>query len=237
MVSFNRAEKRHTAAIDGIMASRSLHKFAKGNLQAEGGILDLEDYEQYIDTLYVEDTFTAGGFDIWGPVNAIKPTAKQTARVNWREVVFDVYPIEVSNDNSVVDNEEAPVGRASLNSSGGVGVQIAQDLSRLQNGWAGEGSVPPTPAAIRDLLSVVMLLPTVISEPETEVDPDDGSVVLRWANEESSETFSLTFFGKGEVAGYLSSSAKMPAWKVRVTDGSQITSRLMSEDILDLVTG
>jgi hypothetical protein len=58
------------------------------------------------------------------------------------------------------------------------------------------------------------------TEPDVEIDPDDGSVVLRWFK--GSESFSLTFLGKGNVAGCYLPSTEPAAWRVPVGEASPI---------------
>ncbi|MCS4090047.1 hypothetical protein [Rhizobium sp. BK176] len=66
--------------------------------------------------------------------------------------------------------------------------------------------------------------------PEAEIDEDDHSIVLRWIG--NNETFSLTFLGKGFVAGCLSmENAVTPAWRYAVTEGQLLKDRFGVSDV------
>lgn len=61
---------------------------------------------------------------------------------------------------------------------------------------------------------------TFLKEPDVEVDLDDGSVILRWLR--AAESFSLTFLGKGNVAGCYLPSTEPAAWRVPVGEASTV---------------
>ncbi|WP_313602469.1 hypothetical protein [Rhizobium sp.] len=237
MASFNGAEKRYPNAIEGILAGQSLRNSTyeyEGNAE---DILVFEDDDQFAsaNSAYAY-SFSGGSYGLEPLFPRPRPLAPKSAVGFWREIQASLFVPEVSNDNSCVMITPSR-GKTSNVYSKEVVVQIVHDLSRLVDGWAGTDSVAPSYPVLLDLLSVSSLIPASIVEPETEVDPDDGSVILRWFNEDASESFSLTFLGKGEVAGYLSSNERLPAWKLKVSESSKITGKLISEAVLDLITG
>jgi hypothetical protein len=66
--------------------------------------------------------------------------------------------------------------------------------------------------------------------PEVEIDEDDLSIILRWIGD--NETFSLTFLGKGFVAGCLSKdSGVTPAWRYALTEGQLLKDRFGNSDV------
>lgn len=236
MAGFNTAEKKHANYIEGILASGNIHNFTNKRSLPPLDAPDFEDEDNFAHLIYADYGFISGSFDVCSTLNQARPFSKHTGRA-WQQLVFDVFLPEVSNDNCTSGVNDSHRVMAGSTQTAGIGVHIGQDLSRLVEGWAGEGSVAPSDEVIRDLLSVLTLLPPEVVEPDTEVDPDDGSVVLRWLNADATASFSLTFFGKGEVSGYLSSASRMPAWKYRVSDTPQLTGKLTSEEVFDLVTG
>ncbi len=114
-----------------------------------------------------------------------------------------------------------------------LGSRLLAELLRLRDGWAGEDSVKPKAAAIRDIFTTTLWMPANTSLPETEVDPDDGSVVLRWVGADAL-SFSLTFLGRGEVTGFLSTA---PAWKLKVSDSVNLTIMFCNSQIQSVMAG
>lgn len=120
------------------------------------------------------------------------------------------------------------------NANGGLSL-LVRDLGRLSNGWCGEDSVAPTERVLLDIQQVLSLVAGEIKVPETEVDPDDGMVVLRWSGEGYTATFSLTFPGTGYVTGYLSKAEKVPAWRYRTDDVLAIARHISSDEVASLI--
>jgi hypothetical protein len=76
---------------------------------------------------------------------------------------------------------------------------IVTELSRLTDGWAGQGTRAPTTSIIDDVdlvISVLNINPDNI--PEVQID-DDGATTLLWTDLDGS-LLTLEFFGKGYVA-------------------------------------
>jgi hypothetical protein len=88
---------------------------------------------------------------------------------------------------------------------------------------------------LEDIADVAALLPDEIEIPETEVDEDDGTVVLRWLSGDMRSSFSLTFMGLGSVAGYLSSDRHDPAWRIPLSERSRIVRVLGQEGVSALI--
>lgn len=114
-----------------------------------------------------------------------------------------------------------------------IGETVIRELARLAPGWAGPGSIAPTGRLLREILNVIVSLPFRTNPPETEVDPDDGAVVLRWSNTSNTQSFSLTFLGRGEVTGFLTGE---PAWKLKISDAINLAVKLGAPSIATVVT-
>ncbi|MBP1849708.1 hypothetical protein [Rhizobium halophytocola] len=111
---------------------------------------------------------------------------------------------------------------------------LTKELARLQVGWAGPDTVPPPDAVIQDILHVASCLPSNVSQPEAEVDPDDGSVVLRWLDKAGTGSFTLTFLGKGYVTGFASTSA-LSAWKMAVSEYGRLNNKFAEISVARLI--
>ncbi|MDW9478617.1 hypothetical protein GOB57_07860 [Sinorhizobium meliloti] len=85
-----------------------------------------------------------------------------------------------------------------------------------------------SPAIIADVTAVISNFVAPFSVPEAEIDEDDHSIVLRWVQDGNS--FSLSFFGKGFVCGYLiHPTAGGPAFRHEVGDSTWLTAVLNRE--------
>jgi hypothetical protein len=85
-----------------------------------------------------------------------------------------------------------------------------------------------------DVRTAISNIVTPFRLPEAEIDEDDHSIVLRWLG--ADETFSLTFLGKGYVAGCLSkATATVPAWRYEVGEGGLLKDRLTNPDVKRIV--
>lgn len=58
--------------------------------------------------------------------------------------------------------------------------RLQRDLDRLQDGWAGPGSIAPSDQAKRNVERLLSILPGIAHVPEVEVDEDCGDITLRW---------------------------------------------------------
>lgn len=87
---------------------------------------------------------------------------------------------------------------------------------------------------LEDIAAVVKFLPEQAAMPDVEVD-EDGTAVLRWFSGDMRNSFSLTFLGLGNVAGYLSSERMDPAWKLAISDEVNVLARLSNERVSALV--
>lgn len=235
MANYNGAEKRFPNAIEGMLASQGIGATAQKQRVVARDFFDMDD-EEIFDAIGFSDQ-NDGDADMFVTVRT-RPHVSKVPIHFWHDLKVIQHPLDNSNDNIFSPARVIDASRSWVSSHTylGLGQSIVRELSRLTAGWAGEGSVAPSNAVLRDMLTVTALLPVDTAEPETEVDPDDGSVVLRWLNADATSSFSLTFLGKGEVGGFLSSPVGLPAWKIRISDASQITGKLTNEGVLNLIS-
>ncbi|MBX5181678.1 hypothetical protein HJB88_03325 [Rhizobium sp. NZLR5] len=117
-----------------------------------------------------------------------------------------------------------------------IGQTISMELGRLRAGWAGEGTIAPGTKLILDIQNVAASFPAETSMPEIEVDPDDGSVILRWMSLDADCSLSLTFLGKREVTVFYSSPERsLNARKYLVTDAIGLSNRFNDDAVLALM--
>lgn len=98
---------------------------------------------------------------------------------------------------------------------------LLRTLETIEPGWAGAETVGPSPGVVADMRRVFASIPANIMVPDCEVDPDDGSVCLRW--DVGDNRLSLTFCGHGSVTGYLC-GIQVPARKYQTDDPILIAS-------------
>lgn len=190
------------------------------------------------------DLFDEDGLEIQDDLHPQTTTARspspfkreRTLRLLRHHEVSVIGPASVTVVTYGVQDQFAPESTPKIQRSHPAVAQVlVRELARLTVGWAGPGTVPPSDRVIHDILHVASCLPSGISLPEAEVDPDDGSVVLRWFSSDMSQSFSLTFLGRGEVTGFLSSPPATPAWKNKVLDAVNLTSKFNDEGVLALL--
>ncbi|TBD68308.1 hypothetical protein ELH16_08570 [Rhizobium ruizarguesonis] len=117
-----------------------------------------------------------------------------------------------------------------------VAQKVVRELGRLKNGWAGSGSVAPSANILRDIQLVASSLPSSTRSPDVEVDPDDGSVVLRWMQEGALRSFSLTFVGQGRVTGFYSADdSSAPAWRLKASDSIRLAIKFSADNVQSLL--
>lgn len=113
---------------------------------------------------------------------------------------------------------------------------LVRELGRLVSGWDGPDSVAPSERVLLDIQQVAASFPSTTRAPEAEVDPDDGTVILRWLNEGATRSFSLTFMGKGSVTGFYSAeNSAEPAWKFNVSDAIRLAIKFSADDVQSLL--
>jgi hypothetical protein len=101
---------------------------------------------------------------------------------NWIDVDFDFWTdfIEASVMTSgVARGIHAQPQSSSRLWSHTIGDYVDR-LGRMQDGWAGEDSKAPSPAAIRDLQALTPFFPLMTRTPEIEIEPSDGEIKLAW---------------------------------------------------------
>jgi hypothetical protein len=72
---------------------------------------------------------------------------------------------------------------------------ILEEIGRLKPGWAGNGSVAPHPGVVKDIQTIVALLPLGTKKPSVEVDPSDGEVKLAWRSDAEPRALAITVCG------------------------------------------
>ncbi|MBY3066217.1 hypothetical protein HFO74_22820 [Rhizobium laguerreae] len=118
-----------------------------------------------------------------------------------------------------------------------VAQKVVRELGRLKNGWAGLDSVAPSGNILRDIQLVASSLPSSTRSPDVEVDPDDGSVVLRWMQQAALRSFSLTFVGEGWVTGFYSADdSSAPAWRLKASDSIRLAIKFSPDNVQSLLT-
>lgn len=232
MANFYGAERPDFVRFGGLLA----------NLPYDEAVGSADDFDQNLD-LEPQEEIESHHFDhAVLRVNAKLVRARIVGglvrhQVGWKDLETAVQFIPSAADHERVFHslEKWPRRRHEPEFNNSFCMAIARDLGRLQAGWAGEGSVAPSTETIRDFFRVATLLPADTREPEAEVDPDDGSVTLRWLSEGATESFSLTFFGRGEVIGFLSTSPAEPAWKINVGEFALLSEKLGQEKIANVI--
>ncbi len=115
--------------------------------------------------------------------------------------------------------------------------KLVRELGRLTNGWSGPDSIAPSANVLRDIQLVSSSLPSFTRTPEAEVDPDDGSVVLRWIDGDASRSFTLTFVGQGGVTGFYSADdSSTPAWRLKASDSIRLAIKFSADNVQTLLT-
>lgn len=131
----------------------------------------------------------------------------------------------------------ARLNQWSSGSHPGMAQKVVRELGRLTDGWAGPDSVAPSANILRDIQLVASSLPSSTRTPDAEVDPDDGSVVLRWMQEGALRSFSLTFVGQGGVTGFYSADdSSDPAWRLKASDSIRLAIKFSADNVQTLIT-
>ncbi len=112
--------------------------------------------------------------------------------------------------------------------------KVLTELGRLQDGWAGVGSVSPSSDVLRDVEHVIAALDQEIETPQFEIDPDDGSVTMFWQG--GSQAFSLIVSGNGSISGVLSPYQSVYApWTLPAAEIEKIAGKLQNELVQSLI--
>ncbi len=106
--------------------------------------------------------------------------------------------------------------------------KVVLELGKLKDGWAGEGSIAPSKATIKDVGAVLDLLPINAAMPLVEVEEDDGTVSLRWLASDGQRSFSLVCRGAGRVTGVVATidPPRSSPWSADISDEVKIASKL-----------
>ncbi|MBY3150816.1 hypothetical protein HFO56_00035 [Rhizobium laguerreae] len=87
-----------------------------------------------------------------------------------------------------------------------------------------------------DVRAVISNIVTPFRLPDAEIDEDDQSIVLRWTGD-GNETFSLTFLGKGFVAGCLSKeNPSSPAWRRAVDEAGPLQKSFRNSEVTKIIS-
>lgn len=141
----------------------------------------------------------------------------------------EVFSLERGAISSLAKEQYTPLESTFI----GARMAVIRDISRLKDGWDGLGSRAPSTSIKDDVSKVANFFPINSAEPSVEIDPEDGTVVLRWAKPLAK--FSLTFVGTRSVTGFLLDAENKPAWKVGVSDFKALYSRLHDERVLQVM--
>jgi hypothetical protein len=112
--------------------------------------------------------------------------------------------------------------------------KMLTELGRLQDGWAGVGSISPSSDILRDVEHVIAALDQEIETPEFEIDPDDGCVTMFWQG--GSQAFSLIVSGNGLISGVLSPYQSVYApWTLPAAEIEKIAGKLQNDIVQSLI--
>jgi hypothetical protein len=144
----------------------------------------------------------------------------------------------------ISDEQRALAGMANAAGhieSGSVGWQsevdrIVVELGRLDEGWASEEALVPSPQAIKDFEKVANLLPHNTKMPEIEID-DGGSLNIRWLDLSNRRSFSLIFKGNGRVIATFSPSGNYQPWDLDVFRELDILKKISEKIIISVICG
>ncbi|MDI2109516.1 MULTISPECIES: hypothetical protein [Bradyrhizobium] len=147
---------------------------------------------------------------------ALGPTPVSLSK-NWKAIKQSVVVYDRRDKTGVVRSTESTIAD-----------KVVLELARLKNGWAGEGSMAPPKATIKDVGAVLDLLPISAAMPLVEVEEDDGTVSLRWLASDGQRSFSLVCRGSGRVTGVVATinPPRSSPWSAAVSDEVQIASKL-----------
>jgi hypothetical protein len=107
-------------------------------------------------------------------------------------------------------------------------------VSEIAGEFRADARVPDT--TVDQVSSVLSVITAAAATPEMDIDEDDLGIVLRWLHGDGS--FSLTFFGKGEVIGHLiHPGVNTGAWRYPVDDAHGLDRILNSEVVRDVICG
>lgn len=113
--------------------------------------------------------------------------------------------------------------------------RLVDQLGRLNDGWAGKGSVAPTAAVLSDIDAASVVLSDLEIAPIAEVDEGDGSVKLVWEKDE--RRFCLVFNGNNKVIGFITSfSEEFAPWSLPVDDDIRLADKLSDDNVLKIIS-
>lgn len=114
--------------------------------------------------------------------------------------------------------------------------EIIGELGRLQDGWAGDGSVAPPENVRRDVEAFLGVLTlTEKNAPSVEVDDETGNVTFFWMID-FQQLISVDFFGDGHARCAYSNRDASKSFRARIhlNDDRELVSFLTSDEIVDL---
>jgi hypothetical protein len=147
---------------------------------------------------------------------------------------------EASNATALLSGSFALGANLTTLSANGATIadRVALELYRLENGWAGSGSIAPSDHIIEDVGAVLDRLPSNASMPHIEVEEDDGSVALRWIASDKLSSFALVFQGNGSVIG-VSATINPPrstSWTAKVSDEIRLAAAFENAPTYEVLT-
>lgn len=173
-------------------------------------------------TLSSVNAFTsANAFLVQGSLTAPTGSLGRTRIVGNATTLFPRSWVIGSQSGTRADDDAS----SSLTTSrASVADSVTMELARLKDGWDGAGSISPNTRIKADVQAVLEAMPSRVSMPEMEVEPDDGTVALRWISPDLQASFSLVFRGDGKVTGVLSkiNPPRSTPWTAEVSDDVRI---------------
>lgn len=113
--------------------------------------------------------------------------------------------------------------------------RLLADLGRLQDGWAGPGTVAPSSETFRDVQLALNALDRRARSPSIEVDTEDGATTLCWQTD--GEAFSLIASGNGTITGVLSPyRPEYAPWTLPAGESEKIARKLFNPTVQKLLS-
>lgn len=118
--------------------------------------------------------------------------------------------------------------------------KIINELLDLKAGWAGLGTIPPSPCLVEDLKNMIDVnLQSSRMPDDVEVDEEDGSIALYWTHRALGRSFALIFQRRGQVIGVLAElgiNSGYAPWSLPLDDTGSLQEKLSHPAVKDLLT-
>jgi hypothetical protein len=129
--------------------------------------------------------------------------------------------------------------KSAQNTPPAISDRIVIELARIEPGWAGRGSLPPSEELICSIEALLERAPANTVMPVIEVEEDGSAVALRWVMADNSRSFSLVFPGNGRVTGVLATlnPPQSRTWGAAIEDEAKIAAVFEEHAIRETITG